>query len=176
MLQLCNLSWRLNARAEAFLSAWKGPDWVALRVTHGLTLKTTHAASAFQAATFSQAPAGFLPTGRAASCKGTGRDGSGMFNTSNHGAKLSCGLIQPGHFSAISLSNPNIFLVKQKSCCRALHLQHKEEDASSQNFSQCNVYWQIRVNLAFFSFTAEQKCLAQQPANFLPNSFQGTPL
>lgn len=52
MLQLHNLSWRLNARAEAFLSMWKGPDWVALPVTYGLTLKAAHAASIFQAAIF----------------------------------------------------------------------------------------------------------------------------
>lgn len=47
------------------------------------------------------------------------------------------------------LSNPNIPHTTQKSCCRALHLQSKEKGVLGQDFSWCNMYWQIRVDLAF---------------------------
>lgn len=90
---------------------WKGSDWVALPVTCGLTLKTAHAASAFQAAIFSQALAGFFARKTGSKLQGTDRHCSETFNTSNHGAQLSCGLVQPGHLSAFSAFPIQTFLI-----------------------------------------------------------------
>lgn len=104
--------------------------------------------------------------------QGTDRHCSEMFNTSTHGAQLSCGLIQP-LLCLLCLSNSNIshteVLLQGCTCSTERKMHLAKISASATCTGKAEWTWP-------FSFTAKQKCLAEQPVNFLPHSFQGTPL